>query len=146
MVHPNFASRFFAHIDAQKQSLAIRRHIDATVAAHITFRHDLVDLPLRAHRAVEADLVNVRHVLAKNRLAVARPNRRVTRHFTLHAGLEHVEIRAVGIHHGKIPDFVRTRSEKDLFPVSRPARVVRIIARDIFENVNFSRANIDNAI
>ena len=40
-----------------------------------TVRHDLVDLPLRAHCAVEAELVNVSHVLAKNRLAVARPNR-----------------------------------------------------------------------
>jgi len=39
---------------------------------------------------------------------------------------------------------VRTRREKDLLPVSRPARVVRIIARDIFENVNFSSANLDN--
>ena len=62
----------------------------------------------------------------------------------MHAGLEHVEIRAVGIHHGKIPDFVRTRREKDLFPVSRPARVIGIIARDIFENVNFSRGNVDD--
>ena len=55
-----------------------------------------------------------------------------------------MEIRSVGIHHGKIPDLVRTRCEKDLFPVSRPARVVRIIARDIFKNVNFARANVDN--
>src|SRR4029077_19303950 len=54
------------------------------------------------------------------------------------------EIRAVGIHHHEVPDFVRTRSEKDLFPVSRPAWVIRIIARDIFENVNFSRGNIDD--
>src|SRR4029077_446768 len=101
-------------------------------------------LPLRAHRAVEADLVNVCHVLAKNGLTVTRPNRRVSRDFTLHAGLEHVEIRAVGIYHGKIPDFVRTRSEKDLFPVSRPARVIGIIARYVFENVNFSRGNVDD--
>jgi hypothetical protein len=55
-----------------------------------------------------------------------------------------VEIRPVGIHHGKIPNFVRTRSEKDLFPVSRPARVIGIIARGIFENVNFSRGNVDD--
>jgi hypothetical protein len=39
---------------------------------------------------------------------------------------------------------VGTRSEKDLLPVSCPARVVRVITRDIFENVNFSRANVDN--
>jgi hypothetical protein len=77
-------------------------------------------------------------------LAVARPNRRVTRHFTSDAGLEHVEICPVGIHHGKVPNFVRTRSEKDLFPVSRPARVIGIIALDIFENVNFSGGNVDN--
>ncbi len=128
-------SGFLAHIDAEKQSLAIGRDIDAAVAAHITFRHDLVDLPLGAHRAVEAELVNVRHVLAKNRLAVARPNRRITRHFTLHAGFKHVEIRAVRIHHGKIPDFVRTRSEKDLLSVSRPTRVIGIIARHVSENV-----------
>src|SRR5262249_19539321 len=38
----------------------------------------------------------------------------------------------------------RTRREKDLLPVSRPVGVVRIVARDIFENGNFSRANIDN--
>jgi hypothetical protein len=62
----------------------------------------------------------------------------------LQAWLEHVEIRPVGIHHGKIPNFVRTRSEKDLFPVSRPVRVIGIIARDIFENVNFSRGNVDD--
>src|SRR6266540_1832516 len=74
----------------------------------------------------------------------SRANRRVTRHFILHAGLEHVEIRAVGIHHGKIPNFVGTRSEKDLFPISRPTRVIGIIARDIFENVNFSRGNVDD--
>jgi hypothetical protein len=55
-----------------------------------------------------------------------------------------VEISAVGIHHGKIPDFARTRSEKDLLPVSRPAWVIGIIARDVFKNVNFSRANIDD--
>ena len=55
-----------------------------------------------------------------------------------------MEIRPVGIHHGKIPNFVRTRSEKDLFPVSRPARVIGIIARDIFENVNFSRGKVDD--
>jgi hypothetical protein len=55
-----------------------------------------------------------------------------------------VEICAVGIHYGKIPNFVRTCSEKDLLPVSRPARVIRIVTRDIFENGNFSRANIDN--
>jgi hypothetical protein len=55
-----------------------------------------------------------------------------------------VEILAIGIHHDKVPDFVRTRSEKDLFPVSRPARVIGIIARHIFENVNFSRGNIDD--
>jgi hypothetical protein len=62
----------------------------------------------------------------------------------LHAGLEHVEIRAIGIHYRKIPDFVRTRREKDLFPISRPARVIGIIARDTFEHVNFSRGNVDN--
>jgi hypothetical protein len=31
-----------------------------------------------------------------------------------------------------------------LFPVSRPARVVGIIARDTLENVNFSRGNVDD--
>jgi hypothetical protein len=62
----------------------------------------------------------------------------------LYAGLEHVEIRPIGIHHGQIPDFVRTRSEQDFFPVSRPAWVIGIIARDIFENVNFSRGNVDD--
>src|SRR5262249_46292625 len=55
-----------------------------------------------------------------------------------------MELCAVGIHHDKIPDFVSTRSEKNLFPVSRPARVIGIIARDIFENVNFSRGSVDN--
>jgi hypothetical protein len=39
---------------------------------------------------------------------------------------------------------VRTRGEKDLFPVSRPARVIGIFARDIFENVNFSGGNVDD--
>src|SRR5262249_61190636 len=46
--------------------------------------------------------------------------------------------------HGKIPNFVRTRSEKDLFPVSRPTRVIGIVARDIFEHFNFSRGNVDD--
>src|SRR5262249_20216115 len=77
-------------------------------------------------------------------LTVARPNRRVTRHFILHARLEYVEIRAVRIRHHEIPDFVRTRSEKDLFTVSCPTRVIGIIARDIFENLNFSRGNVDD--
>src|SRR5262249_14937801 len=99
---------------------------------------------LRAHRAVEADLVNVRHVLAKNRLPVARPNRRVTRHFILHARLEHVEIRAVRIHDDKIPDFVRTRGEKDLLPVSCPTWVIRIIARHVFEHVYLSAREFDD--
>ena len=70
-----------------------------------------------ADRAVEADLINVRHVLAEHRLAVARPNRRVSGHFILNAGLEHVEIRAVRIHDHEIPDFVRAGGEKDLFSV-----------------------------
>jgi hypothetical protein len=57
---------------------------------------------------------------------------------------EQLRTRAVGIHHDKIQDFVRTRSEKNLFPVSRPARVIAIIARDIFENVNLPRGKVDN--
>ena len=39
---------------------------------------------------------------------------------------------------------MRTRSEKDLFTVSRPTRVIGIIARDIFEDFNFSRGNVDD--
>jgi len=39
---------------------------------------------------------------------------------------------------------VRTRSEENLFPISSPAWVIGIIARDIFENVNFSSGNIDH--
>src|SRR6266478_8700908 len=92
---PIFAAGFFAHVDAQKQSLAVRRNVNPTVAAHITFWHDLVDLPLCANRAVESDLIDVRDVLAKNRLSVVRPDRRVTGHFILNTGLEHMEIGAV---------------------------------------------------
>ena len=65
MAHPSFCVPILRPYRCQKQSLAVRRRIDATVTAHITVRHDLVDLPLRAHRAVDADLVNVRHVLGK---------------------------------------------------------------------------------
>jgi hypothetical protein len=54
------------------------------------------------------------------------------------------QIRPVGIHHSKIPNFVGTRSEKNLCPVSGPARVVGIIARDTLENVNLSRGNVDD--
>ena len=39
---------------------------------------------------------------------------------------------------------MRSRGEKDLFPVSCPTRVIRIITRNVFENVNFSRGNVDN--
>ena len=55
-----------------------------------------------------------------------------------------MEIRAVRIRHHEIPDFVRTRGKKDLFSVSCPTRVIGITARDIFENLNFSRGNVDD--
>ena len=55
-----------------------------------------------------------------------------------------MEIRAIGIDSDQIPDLVWSRGEKDLFPVRCPARVIRIIARNIFEYVNFSCGNIDN--
>jgi len=62
----------------------------------------------------------------------------------LQPGLEHVEIRAVRIHHYEIPDFMRARGEKDLFPVSRPIWVIGIVTRNVLENVNFPCGNIDN--
>ena len=100
---------------------------------------------MRANRAVEPELINVRHVLAKNCLSVVRPDRRVEGHFILNAGLQHMKIRAIGINSDEIPDFVRARSEKDLFPVGRPTRVIRIVARDIFEDVQLSGRNFHHS-
>src|SRR6267143_3799500 len=49
-----------------------------------------------------------------------------------------MEIRAIGIDSDEVPDFVRARGEKDLFPVSRPARIIRIVARDVLKNVHLT--------
>jgi hypothetical protein len=62
----------------------------------------------------------------------------------LHARLEHVEIRAVGINSDEIPDFVRARGEKDFFAVGRPAGVIRIVARHVFEDVQLSGRKFDD--
>jgi hypothetical protein len=81
----------------------------------------------------------------KNRLAVMRPNRGIAGHSILHSGFEHVEIRAIGIDRDEIPDFVWSRSEKDLFPVGCPTRVIRIVARHVFEDVQLSGGNVDDS-
>lgn len=72
---PIFAVGFLTHLDAEKQVFSIGRNIDSAVATHIAIRDNLIDLPLCEDSAVKAEPVNVRRVLAENRLSVARPNR-----------------------------------------------------------------------
>src|ERR1700730_510847 len=80
---PIFAVVFFAHIDGKQQKFSIGRDRDSSVPAHAAVRNDFLDLPLREQRAVQTDLIDVRHVLAKDRSLVARPSRGVKRGLVL---------------------------------------------------------------
>ena len=53
-----------------------------------------------------------------------------------------MKIRAVRIHNNKVPHFVRTRCEKDLFPVGRPAWVIRIVAWGILKDVHLTSRDV----
>src|ERR1700681_4557356 len=78
---PIFAVVFFAHIDGKQQKFSVGRDRDASVPTHAAVRNGFFYCPLREHASIETDLINVRHVLAKNRSLVASPARGIRRGF-----------------------------------------------------------------
>src|SRR3989442_1462384 len=78
--------------------------IDA--GAHGAVRNDFLDTPLREHASIETDLINVRHVLAKDRSLVARPSRGVKRGLVLGSLFQEAKLCSVRSNGRQVPDLV----------------------------------------
>jgi hypothetical protein len=57
-----------------------------------------------------------------------------------------MKIRAIQIDNDQILDLVRAGGEKDLFPVSRPPWVIRIVARDVLKDVHLTGRDVYHAM
>src|SRR5437660_11127931 len=122
---PIFAVVFFAHIDGKQQKFSIGRDRDSSVPTHAAVWNGFLDLPLREHASVETDLIDVGHVLAKDRSLVARPSRGVKRGLVLGPLFQEAKLCSVPSDGCQVPDLVFSQGEENAFSIGRPHWIIR---------------------